>query len=410
MDVPGIVEESLGGEDLVDHVDLGGDDGLFVTPTRTLLYRSEGLLSDESVAAYDHDAEVLSTSEGRRKTRITLTYPIEGTEEFTLPSKAAAAAIPPILAGLLRANDVLEDGEAVVDTFLFSELTLVVTDRRLVKHIGEAIWDLEFEEYHFDATTGVGAEQGSVATQLLLYVDGGAERIKTPSDRAREVRETLEDALRSYHDLRPGEDLSTALGPDEPDEEETAEEADAAESAEASGNIDFGEGVDPLDAGDTRNIGEDQEIEGVGPSAAAESDPERSSGNDTRGGEPGGDDAEDRADAGRDTGGDAGGTAARAATGEAATADTAKEETDDDNARDAGARSAAAESGNAEGERPPQADDAFEAAGFEPAEEGVEALANEVAELRTAVQKQNKLLARQHKTIEKLVEELRRGR
>jgi hypothetical protein len=57
MDVPGIVESELDGEDVAASVSLGSEDVLYVTPTRTLIYRSDGLLSDESVEEYPHDAE-----------------------------------------------------------------------------------------------------------------------------------------------------------------------------------------------------------------------------------------------------------------------------------------------------------------------------------------------------------------
>ena len=44
MTVPAIVEERLDGEEVTSRVPLGGDDELFVTPERTLVYRAEGLL------------------------------------------------------------------------------------------------------------------------------------------------------------------------------------------------------------------------------------------------------------------------------------------------------------------------------------------------------------------------------
>ncbi|GAB3680143.1 hypothetical protein GCM10028857_02460 [Salinarchaeum chitinilyticum] len=413
MDVPGIVEEALDGEEVAASVDLGGDDALFVTPTRTLIYRSEGLLSDESVESYSHEAESLSLSEGRRKTRITLDHPIDGVEEFTLPSSAADEAIPSILAGILGMNDVLGEDEGVVDTYLFSELTLVVADNRLVKHVGETVWDLDFEEYPFADVTGVYAEQGSVATQLVIEIDGRAERIKTPSDRAREVRETLEGAIRRFHGLRPEEDLNDALAPEEPADADDSADATDGESGSSSG-MDFGEGVDPLSAGDTTQDGRnpdpnDLERE-VGSSNPAESSADTAD--------------SDEPAAASDAGAPASGQAARddepASTAAEDTQTTAKPGTDD-KSEDAGGSSGqpsvdATTPDGTEASTPadapsgePAHDDLRET-DVEQASDPSEELAEEVAELRVAVQKQNKLLTRQHKTIQKLVEELRRGR
>lgn len=469
MDVPGIVEEALDGEDVAASIDLGGDDALFVTATRSIIYRSEGILSDESIETYTHEAEQLSVSEGRRKTRLTLSHPVEGTQEFTLPSGAADEAIPAILAGVLRENDVLEPGEEVIETYLFSELTLMITADRLVKHVGETVWDLEFEEFHYADVTGLSAEEGSVATQLVLEVDGRAQRIKTPSDRAREVRETLEDALRTYHGIRPDEEIDDALGPDDVEEEQA--EGDDAQEGGAGGSMGLGETVDPLSAGDTSESGGSDPMEqprelddrrGAAPESGGAAEADDGAGADTAaqetaesdatGADSGADEAVDERAAGdagsaQPAGGaseDAPGDSepARAEAGDTA-ADSRGESRSEPTAesssqaasRSTDDRSAAEDRSGAEGrsetagvpsedesapadaarEEPTgeseRANDVFQEAGFEPAEEDrTEALAEEIAQLRSAVQKQNKLLARQHKTIEKLVEELRRGR
>lgn len=375
MDTPDIVEEALDGEDVATRVALGGDDEVYVTATRTLIYRGEGLLADETVADYAHDAERVTVSEGRRKTRLTLTYPIEGTQDFTLPAGSADAAIPPILAGVLNANGVIEPGETVLETFLFSELTLVLTETRLVKHIGEAVWDEEFEEYQFGAVTGIDEEAGSVATQIVLTVDGRSERIKTPNDRAAEVRKRLEEAIRAYHDLGPNEDLAAALAP----ADDGDDDGDPA-ATEASGGMSFEDGVAPLSPGDT---------------ADASPDPDPSE----LGGDP---DAGTGVDAETSTRGEA---VSDAASGESTPDDApaAGEQASDEPV--AGADPAATVDGGAGGAAP----DAFEEAGFEPADDSPD-VSEEVAELRAVVEKQNRLLAKQQQTIEQLIEELRRGR
>jgi hypothetical protein len=237
MDVPGIVESSLGDENVAARVSIGGEDELYVTPTRTLIYRADGLLSDETVNEYPHDAERLTVSEGRRKTKIQLEYPIDGEREFSLPSAEADKALHPVLAGMLNASGVTDPGESVIQTFRFSELTLVITSERFVKHVGEVVWDDEYEEYHFDDVTGLDFEEGSVATQIVLEVNGRPQRTKTPNNEVDEVEQRLTQALCSYYDVSTEAKLAEALAPN-----------DDGDDAEEDGGMGFGEGVDPLDA------------------------------------------------------------------------------------------------------------------------------------------------------------------
>nr|WP_227374453.1 hypothetical protein [Haladaptatus halobius] len=102
MSVPEIVQSSLGNENVATEVSLGGEDVLYVTPTRTLIYRADGLLSDESVKEYPHDAEHIDISEGRRKSTVALDYGIDGTDQFKVPTKRLHDALHPVIAGVLN--------------------------------------------------------------------------------------------------------------------------------------------------------------------------------------------------------------------------------------------------------------------------------------------------------------------
>lgn len=253
MDVPGIVESALSGEEVAAEVSLGGENALYVTPTRTLIYQSEGFLSDESVDEYPHDAQRMTVKEGRRKTRISLEYSLDGTEEFTVPSNATDDVLHPVLAGVLNASGVTDADETVTRTFRLDELTLVITSARLVKHVGSAVWDEDYEEYHFADVTGLDFEDGSVATQLVLTVDGRPERMKVSNERAAEVKEYLQRSLFSYYGVNSLDALNEAVAPAEADE------------ADEPAAVDFGEGVDPLDAGNTVQPDEGEEPVEPGP-------------------------------------------------------------------------------------------------------------------------------------------------
>ncbi|GAA0672765.1 hypothetical protein ACFQDG_11410 [Natronoarchaeum mannanilyticum] len=438
MSVPGAVESALDGEDVAAEVPLGGEDVLYITPTRTLIYRGEGLLSDETVEEYPHDAERLTVKEGRRKTRFSLEYPLEGTKEFTLPSNSAESALHPVLAGIMNAGGVTDPGETVVKTFRFSELTLVVTSERLVKHIGEVVWDEDYEEFHYADVTGLTFEEGSVATQIVLEVDGRQQRIKAPKEHAREVRERLTQALCNYYDVSSIEELRAAIAPDE-------EVADAGDDAPA---VAFGEGVDPLDANppapDDEDLVSDPDNATSDADTTADAGSASSATSDANAGETvnaGSADAESTPVASDAAASTAGQSESAASEGiEARSADAANERASEsatdsvgqadgaqrqrNDATAGAAENRTRESSAASEQRAADADEAesgsepefdFEEAGFEPAEsdEDIDAaddVAAEIAELRAVVEEQNERLDQQRRAIERLVEELSRGR
>ena len=284
MSLPEIVQSSLDDESVAARVGLGGEDLLLVTPTRTLVYRAEGLLSDEAVEEFPHDAEHVGVSEGRRKAKITLDYGLDGERSFSVPTKQLDQVIHPVLAGVLNARGVTDPGETVKQTYRFSELTVVVTSARLVRHIGEAVWDEEYDEYHFDDVTDLDFEEGSVATSVVVTVGGRQERFKAPNDRARALREGLVDAVCAYHDVADLDELRAATAEDEGEGETAPEAADG-------DTVSFGDGPGPLD---TSGVDGDEDVA----SSAAEA---------RAGGRANGDGTAAAADADRDDGfGDSG--------------------------------------------------------------------------------------------------------
>lgn len=218
MDIPDLVQQELGDEEIRAGVNLGDEDAVCFTPTRTLVYRGEGLLSDETVDAYPYDFERLTVSEGRRKTKLTLVY-VDSKRELGVPNDRATPVLERLLEGQLRTAETIAADESVTGVFRFSELTLVVTERRLLKHVGNVTWDADFEAYPFDAVTGLDFEEGSVATAIVLQVGDRPERIKAPAEQARSVRETLEQSLFAFHEVSSLEELNAAVGPDTDEEE-----------------------------------------------------------------------------------------------------------------------------------------------------------------------------------------------
>jgi len=236
MSLPELLESELDGEPSVAEVQLGGEDVLVVTPSRTVVYRADGLLSDESVESYPHDAEQVDLSVGRRKAKLSLDYGLDGNETLSFPAKRVESVLHPILAGVISAAGITEAGETVHKTFRFSDLTLIVTSKRVIKHIGSAVWDADFEAFAYDGLTDVDFEEGSVATSVVLTHDGRQNRFKTPNSDARAVREAIVEAVCEFHGVTSIEKLREAM----------ASQEDA--EGEAVDRLDFGDGPDPLSA------------------------------------------------------------------------------------------------------------------------------------------------------------------
>lgn len=234
MSVPEIVRERLGDEEVRARVPLGGDDELVVTPSRTLAYRAEGLLSGESVEEYSHQAERLSVTEGRRKCTLRLDHGLDGESEFTIPSKNVDETLKPIIGGVLSSVGVTEADESVRDIFRLGELSIVVTDGRVIKHIGNDLWDEEFEEYAFAGVTGLDVEKGDVSSQIIIEVDGRPQRIKTPTDMARGVRQAIQSALLDFYDVDSYAAFVDKVAPADEEPAEPVEASAEPESADAA--------------------------------------------------------------------------------------------------------------------------------------------------------------------------------
>ncbi|MDR5672290.1 hypothetical protein RH858_03875 [Halalkaliarchaeum sp. AArc-GB] len=388
MSLPETLATRLDDEEAVATVPLGGDDRLVVTPSRTLVYRAEGLLSDESVEEYPHGAERLTVSQGRRKAKLTFDYGLDGERTVSIPAKRLEDALHPVLAGTLSAAGITDPGESALRTFRFSELTLIITSDRVVKHVGTAVWDDDYEEFHYDDVTDLGFEEGSVATSVVLTVDGRQQRFKAPNEQARAVQETLVDALCDHYDVASLEEFRLAVEPEEEGGKETTDPTD------------FGEGPDPLSAEPAEvDAADDATTVSEGATAADAV----SSGSDATGTGP-----ESRGDG-------PSGTEHAAAVDDAIddvlsaaeSGESASKPGDREHAGTGAAPDATAASGTDS-----ESDNGFEGT-FEPARAAdgdFQQLIEEVETLQETVERQGERLDRQSQLIEQLIEELRRGR
>ncbi|WP_123538845.1 DUF7115 domain-containing protein [Halosimplex salinum] len=252
MDIPDLVKGALGDEEIQAGVSLGDEDAVCLTPTRTLVYSGEGLISDEQVEEYSHDVEQLAVSEGRRKTKFTMQY-IDGTRSFTVPANRGEKVLKLFLEGILRLEGVIEQRESLAGVYRFSELTLIITEGRLIKHIGSQVWTEDYEMYPYEDVTGLEFERASVATSIALSVDGRPQRVKVPNDKAPVVRQTLEQALFGYYDVASIDELNRLVSADD----ETAGGGVEQSGADDDGDdFAFGDDFDPLVSDDADDLTE----------------------------------------------------------------------------------------------------------------------------------------------------------
>lgn len=235
MAVPGRVESILADDESIrTRVALGDDAVLYVTPTRVITYRESSLLRDESLTSVSADIERLSFNKGRRSVTFTFEHGLRDPQQLSIPANTLEDALPAILEGVLVAGGVLAADERVTGTFTFSELTIVTTDQRLLKHVGSALWATDYEAFTYEDVTGLFTEEGSVATGIVLELgSSGIERFKVPNEAARRVTHELESSICAYHEIASLDDLHEDE-PEDVDDEQAENQLDALMDADAS--------------------------------------------------------------------------------------------------------------------------------------------------------------------------------
>jgi hypothetical protein len=201
MDVPGIVRERLADERRMTSVNVGGDDRVYVTPPKTLVYRAAGLFSSESIEEFPHDVGRFDVSADRREATFAFEYET-GVEAFSAPRERIETILPPVLGGVLRTTGLIEDEERIEESYRFGERTLIVTDRQLLTSAGEAVWDREHDSYDYERITDLDFED-----DLRIDIDGRPRYIELTGEGRREAYETLESALCSYHGVASTDQL-----------------------------------------------------------------------------------------------------------------------------------------------------------------------------------------------------------
>lgn len=262
MEVPPQVDDALEGAAVIERIDFGAEDAIFFTSEATLHYRGEGLLSDAGVDRYPHeDVTALSVSSGRRKATIELTYAVGNDRQLTVPEHALQDVLEPLLAGILASSGVVAPEETVTAVYRFSELTVVLTSEQLLKHVGDAVWDPDYEAIAWGDVTGLDVEEGDVAAQLVVETASRSQRTKIPRDTAVAVHRDVEAALCAYHGVSDYSEFVSLVSDTEDDagtdSQSTTEEDELTEI-----------GLEPLGAGTPnrdRNRSESTDLDRLSP-------------------------------------------------------------------------------------------------------------------------------------------------
>lgn len=201
MSLPGAVSMVIDEEHLIDRVSLDEHRTLFVTPDTAVAHRERSLLTEESVDTYPTDARELGLEEGKRQSTVTFVYDDGERKALELPTETRASALKALLASTIKATGTVAADESIIELYRFKELTVIVTDRRLLKHVGRALWADSFDVIEYEAVRDIRIEAGQVSTGINIDLIDGSDRLKVPHDTADDLVDRLETAVCEYHDV-----------------------------------------------------------------------------------------------------------------------------------------------------------------------------------------------------------------
>ena len=199
MDIPSLLSDSIGeDEKIVSRVLVASGTHMITTTKRVFIHREEGIINSEIFEEYSLNADQISIFSDKRKARIVLNYGLEGTREFSLNAKYYDRIVDPLVRGVLKATEVVEPGELIRHVYRYGQLTIVLTDRQFLKHIGVALWSRDYESFNYEDMGRIDIEKGGVSAEILIEYKGRMQRIKTDKERARLICVQARNGLALY--------------------------------------------------------------------------------------------------------------------------------------------------------------------------------------------------------------------
>ena len=199
MDIPSLLSDSIGEEEkIVSRVLVASGTHMITTTERVFIHREEGIINSEIFEEYGLNVDQISIFSDKRKARVVLNYGLEGTREFSLYAKYYDRIVDPLVRGVLKATGVVESGELIRHVYRYGQLTIVLTDKQFLKHIGVALWSRDYENFNYEDVSRVDIEKGGVSAEILIEYKGRMQRIKTDKERARLICVQARNGLALY--------------------------------------------------------------------------------------------------------------------------------------------------------------------------------------------------------------------
>lgn len=203
MELPDVISDLiLDDETILSRTLISNGVELIVTSTRLFLYRGVGLINTESFEEYKLNVDRISISLDRKKAQIILDYGINRPSvEFQAHRKYLDMIYDPLIRGAIHANNTLQQRESIKKICRKGELTIVLTNMKILKHIGTSLWDIDFESFDLETISKIYVDAGGISSELIIESNNRLHRIKTTANIAQSLCDSSINELISFHNF-----------------------------------------------------------------------------------------------------------------------------------------------------------------------------------------------------------------
>ena len=202
MELPDVISDMvLDDEIILSRTLISNSVEMIVTSTRLFLYRGTSLINTESFEEYKLNVDRISISPDRKKAQITLDYGSNRTIEFQAYRKYLDMIYEPLIRGVIHANNILQQGESIKKIYRKGELTVVLTNMKILKHIGTSLWDLDFENFNLETISRIYVAEGGSSSEVIIESNNRLHRIKTTTSVAQSLCDSSIIELISFHNF-----------------------------------------------------------------------------------------------------------------------------------------------------------------------------------------------------------------
>jgi hypothetical protein len=107
----------------------------------------------------------------------------------------------PLIRGAIHAKNTLQQGESIKKICRKGELTIVLTNMKILKHIGTSLWDIDFESFDLETISKIYVDAGGISSELIIESNNRLHRIKTTANIAQSLCDSSINELISFHNF-----------------------------------------------------------------------------------------------------------------------------------------------------------------------------------------------------------------